>query len=141
MNRNMGQQFFLQPGGIEQRRYEVLRAVFVNEDTALEVADRFGLSHGTVRNWVSKFGAQLEHGEPPPFSMAVAQTLHDGLTRTNRLLPRTFVSFRWTRDAAGGHDWRGFFCSCRSWLGCGSICLWNRRAIPVQRWCLPPAPC
>ena len=77
MDRHACQQFFLHPGAIEQRRYEVLRAVFVDEDTARDVADRFGLSHGTVRNWVGNFGAQLEHGEPPPFSNAVAQTLHD----------------------------------------------------------------
>ena len=76
MDRSMCQQFFLQPGGIEQRRYEALRAVFIDEDTALEVADRFGLSHGTVRNWVSKFGNQLEHGELPPFSIVVPQSGH-----------------------------------------------------------------
>ena len=77
MNRDTCQQFFLQPGGIEQRRYEVLRAVFVDEDTALDVAERFRLSHGTVRNWVSKFGSQLEHGQPPPFSIALPLTRHN----------------------------------------------------------------
>jgi transposase-like protein len=51
-----------------------LRAVFVDEDTALDVADRFSLSHGTVRNWVSQFGAQLGRGEPPPFSRAGPRT-------------------------------------------------------------------
>ena len=74
MDRNACQQFFLHPDGIGQRRYEVLRAVFVDEDTALDAADRFGLSHGTVRNWVSQFGAQLECGEPPPFSIADPRT-------------------------------------------------------------------
>lgn len=74
MDRNACQQFFLHPGGIGQRRYEVLRAVFVDEETALDVADRFGLSHGTVRNWVSRFNTQLEHGEPPPFSTADPRT-------------------------------------------------------------------
>ena len=69
MDRNACQQFFLNPGAIGQRRYEVLRAVFVEEDTALDVAERFRLSHGTVRNWVSQFGAQLGRGEPPPFSI------------------------------------------------------------------------
>ena len=77
MDRNACQQFFLTPGGIAQRRYEALRAVFVDEDTAVDVAERFGLSHGTVRNWVSKFGAQLACDEPPPFSMAVPRTRHD----------------------------------------------------------------
>jgi transposase-like protein len=74
MDRNACQQFFLCPDRIGQRRYEVLRAVFVDEDTALDVADRFGLSHGTVRNWVSQFGAQLEHGELPPFSIVDPRT-------------------------------------------------------------------
>lgn len=74
MDRNACQQFFLHPGGIGQRRYEVLRAVFVDEDTALDVAERFSLSHGTVRNWVSQFGAQLKRGEQPPFSMAAPRT-------------------------------------------------------------------
>lgn len=74
MDRNACQQFFLCPDMIGQRRYEVLRAVFVGEDTALEVADRFGLSHGTVRNWMSQFGSQLERGEPPPFLMADRRT-------------------------------------------------------------------
>jgi hypothetical protein len=74
MDRNACQQFFLHPDGIIQRRYEVLRAVFVDEETALDVAERFNLSHGTVRNWVSRFGAQWDRGEPPPFSMAVSQT-------------------------------------------------------------------
>ena len=77
MNRNTCQHFFLQPCGIEQRRYEVLRAVFVDEDTAIDVAERFRLSHGTVRNWVSQFGAQVDRGEPPPFSIAVLRSGHD----------------------------------------------------------------
>ena len=77
MNRDICQQFFLQPDGIRQRRYEVLRAVFVDDDTALDVADRFRLSHGTVRNWVSQFSAQLERGEHPPFSMATARIVAD----------------------------------------------------------------
>ena len=77
MDRNACQQFFLHPDAIGQRRYEVLRAVFVDEDTALNVAERFSLSHGTVRNWVSQFSAQLGRGEPPPFSIAVPQTGHN----------------------------------------------------------------
>ena len=66
MDRNTCQQFFLQPGGMGQRRYEVLRAVFVDDDTTLDVAERFSLSHGTVRNGVSQFGGSWERGEQPP---------------------------------------------------------------------------
>jgi hypothetical protein len=67
MDRNLCQQFFLQPSGTWQRRYEALRAVFVDEDAAVEVAERLELAPGTVRNWVSQFGTQLERGDPPPF--------------------------------------------------------------------------
>lgn len=76
MDRHACQQFFLYPDAIRQRRYEVLRAVFVDEETARDVAERFSLSHGTVRNWVSQFGAQLGRGEPPPFSITVQLTEH-----------------------------------------------------------------
>jgi len=77
MNRNVCQQFFLQPSGIEQRRYEVLRAVFVDDDKTIDVAERFQLSHGTVRNWVSQFGTRLERGEHPPFSTDIAKRKSD----------------------------------------------------------------
>lgn len=141
MDRTTCQQFFLQPGGREQRRYEVLRAIFVDQDTALDVAERFRLSHGTVRNWVSQFGAQLERGEQPPFSMAGAR---NGADRTKRMIcPKrlTFSSCPWKSDADGGRGGRDSFCSCRCWLGYVSTGLWNGRAIPARRRCLPRALC
>ena len=141
MDRNACQQFFLQPDGIEQRHYEVLRAVFVDEDTARDVAERFGLSHGTVRNWASQFSAQLECGEPPPFSMAAARRGADWPMRTHHPRLRTFKSFPWSQDGGCGRARRGSFCSCRSWHGCASIGSWNRRAIPARRKCLPRVPC
>lgn len=113
MDRNTCQQFFLQPGGMAQRRYEVLRAVFVDEDTALDVADRFRLSHGTVRNWVSQFGAQLQRGEQPPFLRAATRSGIDRPMRRNRPRRRMFNGCPWSQDANGGRGRRGCFCSCR----------------------------
>jgi transposase-like protein len=122
MDRNACQQFFLNPGAIGQLRYEVLRAVFVDEDTARDAAERFSLSHGTVRNWVSQFNAQLGRGGPPPFSIAVPQTGHKTPRWMNlRPRPQTLASFPWNLAAVCGRDWRGSFCSCRSWPGCVSI--------------------
>jgi transposase len=43
-----GSEYFLQPGGSAQRRYEALRAYFVEGASAAEVADRFGYSTATV---------------------------------------------------------------------------------------------
>ena len=67
MDRRTYEPFFLQPENPWQRRYEALRAIFVEEDTALQAAQRFGVSHGTVRNWVSEFCAEVDQGQPTPF--------------------------------------------------------------------------
>lgn len=136
MDRNTCQQFFLQPGENAQRRYEVLRAVFIDDDTALEAAERFQLSHGTVRNWVSQFSAELERGERPPFSKAVAMRRPVESMRTNRRTLPMFKSFPSSQDGDCGHGWRGSFCSCPSWLDSDSTDLWSRPAIPDRRWYL-----
>jgi transposase-like protein len=60
--------YFLQPQDVWHRRYEVLRAVFVDEQPMQEAAQRFGLSYGTVRNWVSEFHRYRKAGLQPPFS-------------------------------------------------------------------------
>jgi len=77
MDRNICQQYFLHPDERSQRRYEVLRAVFIDDEAAIDVAERFSLSHGTVRNWVSQFGATLERGGRPPFSRAIIRRTTD----------------------------------------------------------------
>jgi transposase len=43
-----GSEYFLQPDGAAHRRYEALRAYFVEEMPAAEVADRFGYSTASV---------------------------------------------------------------------------------------------
>jgi hypothetical protein len=43
-----GSEYFLQPDGAAQRRYEALRAYFVEEMTAAQVADKFGYSTRSV---------------------------------------------------------------------------------------------
>jgi hypothetical protein len=61
------QQFFLQPTQDLQRRYEILRAFFIEHKTMTDIAQQFGLSHGTVRNLVSDFRTQCRAGQIPPF--------------------------------------------------------------------------
>jgi transposase-like protein len=68
MDRQSYASFFLQPTGVWHRRYEALRSVFVEQQPLSQVADRFGTSGGTVRNWVSEFRGQRDGGQPPPFS-------------------------------------------------------------------------
>ena len=60
--------YFLCPEETTQRRYEVLRAVFVDEESMQVVAERFGLNSGTVRNWVCEFCQTRDSGKAPLFS-------------------------------------------------------------------------
>ena len=43
-----GAEYFTEPAGAAQRRYEALRAYFLDEAPAAEVADRFGYSTASV---------------------------------------------------------------------------------------------
>lgn len=62
------QQFFSDPQAAPQRRYEAIRAVTIDQQPMAEVAERFGLTYGTVRNLVSQFRACIRQGRTPPFS-------------------------------------------------------------------------
>jgi hypothetical protein len=44
-----GADYFIRPAGPSQRRYEALRAYFVDGMPAAEVADRFGYSTASVQ--------------------------------------------------------------------------------------------
>ena len=61
-------EFFAHPSEASQRRYEALRAVFLEERTLREVAQCQGISYGTLRNWASEFRAHCDVGLRPPFS-------------------------------------------------------------------------
>ena len=59
--------FFLEPKQTLHRRYEALRAVFVDQQPQREVAKRFGYTYATLRRLVSDFRAQCRAGQAPPF--------------------------------------------------------------------------
>jgi len=72
--------FFLQPQDATQRRYEALRTVVVEGESAVDVADRMSISRGTLRNWVSEFRRQFDAGCVSPFfSPRLEAVLWDGL--------------------------------------------------------------
>ena len=68
MSERAYESFFLQPNDAVQRRYEVLRAVLVEQQPMREVGKYFEISYGTVRNWVSEFRRQWDAGQLPFFS-------------------------------------------------------------------------
>lgn len=67
MNYPLCEDFFLQPTQPLHRRYEALRAVFVEHRPLREVAQQYGYQYGTLRNLVSQFRGQCQHGQVPPF--------------------------------------------------------------------------
>jgi hypothetical protein len=60
--------FFARPTETLHRRYEALRAVFLEQRPLTEVAQRFGYRYGTLRNLVAEFRARSRTGQFPPFS-------------------------------------------------------------------------
>lgn len=67
MDDTLCRQFFLQPTQPLHRRYEVLRAFFVEGQPQADIATQFGLSAQTVQSLVRDFRAQLRAGSAPPF--------------------------------------------------------------------------
>lgn len=60
-------QFFQEPSDPLQRRYEALRAVFVESLSQKQVADRFGITHGALRKQIHEFRDACRNGLRPPF--------------------------------------------------------------------------
>lgn len=68
MDDTLCQSFFLKPTDTLHRRYEALRAYFVEHRPPSEIAARFGLTYGTTCSLIRDFRAQCRDGGPPPFS-------------------------------------------------------------------------
>jgi hypothetical protein len=62
--------FFLKPAATDtlHRRYEALRAVFVEGRAMQEVAQQFDYRYDTLRALVAQCRAQIAGGTLPPFS-------------------------------------------------------------------------
>ena len=59
--------FFLQAQDATQRRYEALRAIFAEGESAADVADRMRIPRGTLRNWCCEFRKQFDASCVAPF--------------------------------------------------------------------------
>src|SRR4029077_15637537 len=76
MDDSMYRRFFLEPKPSTHRRYEALRAFFVEGLPLDQVADRFGYRPAALRSLVSLFRSRCRAGSPPPFSFATAPVAH-----------------------------------------------------------------
>jgi hypothetical protein len=68
MNDQLCRQYFLAPQETSQRRYEALRAVFVDGEPLTVVAERFGYKVATLKSMASRFRSDCRRGDPSPFS-------------------------------------------------------------------------
>jgi hypothetical protein len=122
MDHQIYEPFFLRPTDTWHRRYEALRSVVVERQPLSEVADRFGISYGTIRNWLSAFCTRWDQGEPPPFSFGRPRgVLQAGGARPTKRRSKLLTSrrYRWSPIAACGRAWRACSCSGPYWLDCG----------------------
>lgn len=60
--------FFLEPTDTLHRRYEALRAYFVERRPLKEIAQQSGYSYNTLRGVIGDFRAQCREDQVPPFS-------------------------------------------------------------------------
>lgn len=60
-------QFFVQPQDTSHRRYEALRAYFVEQRPLAAIADQFGYRLSALKSMVCRFRAACNNGGPPPF--------------------------------------------------------------------------
>jgi hypothetical protein len=65
-------QFFVAPQQTFHRRYEALRAFFVEGRPLADIAAQFGYKTNALKAMVSKFRAQRRSGHTPPFSFLTA---------------------------------------------------------------------
>ena len=59
--------YFLDPTQPLHRRYEILRAFFVERRPQADIAAQFGLTPATVQSLVRDFRAQIQDGQVSPF--------------------------------------------------------------------------
>ncbi len=115
------QSFFRQPTQALQRRYEALRAFFIDQRPLPEIAAVTGYSYGTLRNLVTDFRAQCRAGQVPPFSLnhgAVgrpAAAPHPRPHYRTRSPSPTVASSPWPPVSPSAAAWQASFFSSPCW--------------------------
>jgi len=67
MDPQSGRRFFLEPNLTFHRRYEPLRAFFIDNRPAAEIAAQFSYKLTAFKVMISRFRAQVRLGQVPPF--------------------------------------------------------------------------
>jgi hypothetical protein len=64
--------FFLRPRSTSHRRYEALRAVFIERRPPADIAVRFGYKPAALKVLISRFRHDIRGQDSPPFSSPTA---------------------------------------------------------------------
>ena len=67
MDGSYASRYFLEPKQTFQRRYEALRAIFVEGELLDQVALRFGYKSSALRSMASRLRVDCRRGVTPPF--------------------------------------------------------------------------
>jgi hypothetical protein len=81
MDGNHTSRFFLEPKQTFQRRYEALRAIFVEDEPLDKVAERFGYKPSALRSMACRFRGDCRRGVTPPFLSPTDVDVHSGPAR------------------------------------------------------------
>lgn len=76
MDGQLCRRFFLEPQLTFHRRYEALRAFFLEDRPVAEVAAQFGYKPNALKVMISRFRAQFRQGRVPPFSSPTVAGAH-----------------------------------------------------------------
>lgn len=92
--------FFLRPRSTSHRRYEALRACFIEGRPPVEVATQFGYKPAALKVLISRFRHDVRGQAIPPFSSPTAaadpRAGRAARTATGRTRPPSPISGPWT---------------------------------------------
>jgi len=113
--------WFTHPEDPAHARYEALRAVLHEGEPAVDVAARFGIPYGTLRNHIRDFRRMLARGVTPPFFGCFNEAGRRRATMTSGVRPRRMPASCRSRRARGiARAWRACSSSGPCSRGCGS---------------------
>jgi hypothetical protein len=72
MDDQLGRRYFLDPHSTTHRRYEALRAFFVESRSVSEIAASLGYKPASLNAMISAFRSQCRDRRVPPFSFPMA---------------------------------------------------------------------
>ncbi len=140
-------EFFEQPTQTYQRRYEALRAVFVDQRSQKEVAQVFGFTYDSMRQLVREFRQSCDDDNEQTGSPFFEMSMPDVPSRTTtkspkRPLPIGENSYSRQANRCGSEQERRVcFCSCLCWPSwastswCPRLAIRGRRGSPPMRRC------